>query len=117
MTHFTLSEFDSPDIPGSGEEMKSSFLRRLDEARELAGVPFKISSGYRTPEHNEAVGGVFNSSHTKGHAADIVIASSEHRYVIVRALIEVGFNRIGIANSFVHVDNDPAKTPNVIWTY
>jgi hypothetical protein len=48
LKHFKLSEFDSPDLPGSGKNMNPDFLKRLDEAREIAGVPFNINSGFRT---------------------------------------------------------------------
>lgn len=116
MNYFTLDEFDSPDVPGSGENMDIKFLELLDYAREEAMIPFKINSGYRTPEHNAKVGGVENSSHIKGCAADISCTSSGKRLLIVKALINVGFNRIGIAGSFIHVDNDPDKN-DAIWLY
>ena len=35
MRYFTLDEFDSPDLPGSGAFMQQEFLDRLDEARTL----------------------------------------------------------------------------------
>jgi hypothetical protein len=37
------------------------------------GLPLKISSGYRSAQLNKAVGGVSNSQHMKGEAADINI--------------------------------------------
>lgn len=43
----------------------------LDPLREWYGKPIYISSGYRCPKLNKAVGGVANSFHTKGFAADI----------------------------------------------
>ena len=43
MKYFKLSEFDSPDMVGSGESMDQEFLSRLDQARSLADVPFKIT--------------------------------------------------------------------------
>jgi len=118
LKHFDLYEFDSPDLPGSGKTlMDIEFLSLIDDARGIAGVPFRITSGYRRPSHNRIVGGVEDSSHVKGCAADIYTPDSRHRWLILDALIKVGFNRIGIANSFIHVDNDPEKTENVIWTY
>ena len=39
--------------------------------------PIRINSGYRCPELNEAVGGVKNSQHMKGEAADIYLPSVE----------------------------------------
>tara|TARA_R110000772_G_scaffold54130_1_gene123496 strand:+ start:4682 stop:5041 length:360 start_codon:yes stop_codon:yes gene_type:complete len=117
LEHFTLSEFDSSDLPGSGENMDQDFLEMLDEARDIANVSFVINSGYRTPNHNKTVGGVSDSSHLKGFAADIKCTDSIKRFIIVNALMLAGFTRIGIAGSFIHVDNDPNKTPDVIWTY
>jgi uncharacterized protein YcbK (DUF882 family) len=115
--YFTHAEFDSPDSPDSGSNMDQSFLRMLDSAREAAGTPFRINSGFRTPKHNKKVGGSENSSHLRGFAADIHVTSNSTRYVILEALLNVGFNRIGVAGTFIHVDADPIKTKNVIWTY
>ena len=117
MKYFKLSEFDSPDMVGSGEAMDREFLSRLDQARSLCNTPFIITSGYRTEAHNRKVGGVSNSSHTKGLAADIKCTNSSQRHIIVSALLKVGLNRIGIADTFIHVDRDLSKPSNVIWTY
>lgn len=115
--YFSWSEFDSPDSPGSGEKyMNYQFVKQLDEAREISGVPFKINSGYRTPDHNAKVGGVKNSAHTKGLAADIA-CSGETCDKIVKALIKVGFTRIGVASSFIHVDMDTSKSQYAAWKY
>ena len=117
MRYFKFSEFDSPDAPGSGARMDADFLAMLDDARGIAGVPFHINSGYRTPAHNKRVNGTKNSSHLRGLAADVRCRNSSERYLIVAALIAAGFNRIGIASSFIHVDNDSVKTPGVAWLY
>ena len=117
MKYFELNDFDSPDEPNSGVYMDRNFLDMLDKAREYAGVAFVINSGYRSKAHNKKVGGVKNSSHRKGCAADIAVISSRRRYKILEGLQKAGFNRIGIGNSFIHVDNDPDKAQNVIWTY
>ena len=117
MKYFTLDEFDSPDVEGSGSNMDSNFLSMLDNARDMADIPFKINSGYRTKEHNSKVGGKDKSSHIVGKAADISCSGSRERWIIITALQDAGFNRIGIANNFIHVDSDENKSPNVIWTY
>jgi uncharacterized protein YcbK (DUF882 family) len=128
---FKYEEFDSPDYPGSADLfMDRDFLRMLDTARSYSnGTPFKITSGYRTPEKNRAIYknlGIpeVKSSHLYGRAADILATTSRDRFNIVNALIKAGFNRIGISekSGFIHVDNDcqeygGQKSSNVIWIY
>lgn len=99
------------------ENMQPHFLLKLDEAREYAGIPFVINSAYRSLKHNKKVGGKPNSSHIKGLAVDIRCNTSRNRFIILDALIAVGFNRIGVADTFIHVDLDLSKSDNVIWTY
>ena len=117
MRHFNYYEFDSPDVEGSGENMNQEFLDMLDEARGLADIVFDVNSGYRTKAHNKKVGGKDNSSHLKGLAVDIKCNNSRSRHIIIDALMQVGFSRIGIADTFIHVDYDLEKAQNVIWTY
>ncbi len=121
MKYFTHSEFDSPGEPGSGKNMRHEFLEMLDFAREEAGIPFKITSGFRTNAYNKDLidrgyQASKNSSHLKGCAADIACGNSEKRSIMVRALVNVGFTRIGISKTFIHVDNDQTKS-DAIWLY
>ena len=44
----------------------------LERIRTALGTPVIVTSGYRSPVLNRAVGGVTSSDHTQGHAADIV---------------------------------------------
>ena len=117
MKYFNYSEFDSPDVQGSGQMMDKRLLKKLDEIREIVGEPIIITSGFRTPAHNESVNGVESSSHLKGLAVDIAIRHSRMRFKLISTLFEVGINRIGIADNFIHIDIDPDKDENVIWTY
>ena len=45
----------------------------LQPLRDAMGDAIKIGSGYRCPQLNKAVGGVSNSQHVKGEAADLCI--------------------------------------------
>ena len=96
--------------------MDVNFLAKLDEAREFAGIPFVINSAYRSPTHPESIKNP-TSSHIKGLAVDIKSNDSITRFKVLNALIAVGFNRIGISKTFIHVDLDYDKSQNVIWTY
>jgi len=117
MRYFSYSEFDSPDEVGSGQKMHPDMLEMLDEVRDKFDKPIRINSGYRTAKHNLKVGGTPNSSHLRGLAVDISCSSSVDRYHLLNCLLDVGFNRIGIAGSFIHVDIDLEKAKDVIWTY
>ena len=92
-------------------------MKKLQVARDWAGVPFYITSGFRCVIHNRRVGGMENSSHRKGVAADIWIDRPRRRWLILEALMEAGFDRIGIGRDFIHVDRDIEKVKNVIWLY
>jgi len=99
------------------EVMSPGFMARLQRAREIAGIPFIINSGWRCEEHNRSVGGSAESSHLTGCAADIQATTLGQRYAIINGLIKAGFKRIGIHKIFLHVDNSQAKTQNIIWLY
>lgn len=122
LKYFSFHEFDSPDLPGSGEKyMDREFLEMLDEARHIAQLQFKITSGYRSKTHNRKVNGVSSSSHLVGRACDIACTNGNKRYKIIAALLEAGFTRIGVAKTFIHVDNDDfdhgGLKKDAIWTY
>lgn len=117
MRYFEFSEFDSPDQEGTGLLMDQTFLQMLDNARDIARIPFRITSGYRTKERNKQVGGVEDSAHTKGLAADIFYHNEKEKYLIFSALVQAGFRRIGVASNFIHVDNDHTKPYPAYWVY
>ena len=100
-------------------ELKISIelLTRLDRLRDACGIPLVITSGYRCPEWNSKVSKVEKSAHTRGYAVDIKAVNSRTRLLIVRNAIALGFRRIGIADSFVHLDVDPDKPQDVMWVY
>lgn len=114
--NFKLTEFECKCGCGTNCISKE-LVRKLDMAREIAGVPFIINSGCRCEKHNKASGGTTESAHVEGLAVDIKATDSRTRYLIINALIAVGFNRIGIAKTFIHADIDGNKDPKVVWLY
>jgi hypothetical protein len=80
-THFSLSELtfsQTADRLGLDNTPTDaivdnlvSLAHGLEMVRALVGVPLYISSGYRSPQVNRAVGGQLNSQHCTGQAADI----------------------------------------------
>ena len=57
------------------KNLRNLCLEILQPLRDYVGAPVHINSGYRCKELNVAVGGVKNSQHCRGEAADIRIAS------------------------------------------
>jgi zinc D-Ala-D-Ala carboxypeptidase len=78
--HFSLEEFTLPSTAlalgienkPTPEHMKNlqNLTNQMELARDLFNKVTEITSGYRNPEVNKAVGGVPNSAHALGHAAD-----------------------------------------------
>lgn len=102
--HFKPAEFACKC--GCGNQIvHPELVRLLERLRARVLKPIHIDSGYRCRKHNKAVGGVKNSMHLVGKAADI--AGRGITTERLAALAEdVGFNGIGIyeAKNFVHVD-------------
>lgn len=90
----------------------------LQGGRDIAKIPFLVNSGSRCLNHNADVGGVPDSKHRMGLAADICadpailrkhnvyLSEVEIMGLLVPALLKVGFKRIGIYfhSKFIHVD-------------
>ena len=109
MKYFKMScEFACRDgcaMPASAKENIEALVQAvLDPARERYGQPIYVNSGYRCPRHNAAVGGVPNSQHMRGEAADIRLAEIADNAEIVSAIKENGrWDQMIVYPTFVHV--------------
>lgn len=65
-------------------------MKDLDVIREAWGKPITITSGYRSPELNKAVGGSPTSAHVKGLAADIDTTQNAKLYDLILKLRDEG---------------------------
>jgi len=100
--HFTEDEFACPCC--GMILVDPELVRRLERLRHMVGgKPIHINSGYRCTKHNNDVGGVSNSQHLFGRAADIVIYGLSPRKVLYSAA-DAGFDGIGLYSTFTHVD-------------
>ena len=107
--YFDWRDFERCTPRCDEKQMNTLFMHMLDKARDKAGVPFILNSAYRSVKWEKALGRNGTSSHTKGVAVDIHCYDSSNRLKIVKALLDVGFKRIGIYDTFIHVDNDEEK--------
>lgn len=61
----------SEKCPTEYEENLTGLLKAINKIREIWGKPMFVNSGYRTPEHNKAIGGSPRSAHLTCQAVDI----------------------------------------------
>lgn len=117
--HFSREEFDCRDGSCYPEEWIESRLKplckALEKIRALTGHPLKVTSGYRTPKYNKAVGGAPNSFHKKGMAADLKSAGMTPTQLF-RAIVnlmdqgEIPAGGVKKYPTFVHYDQRGKKT-------
>ena len=119
--YFNIYEFDQKDMPGSGRNMSMVFVEMLDILREGTGFPMVVSSGWRSPEHNADISTTgLNGPHTTGRAADIRCTDPATAHTIIKMAMQSGFTGIGLASSFIHLDNLTRKegfSRPAFWTY
>jgi len=84
-------------------------VARLDMLRSRLGKPVRLTSAYRSPYHNAAVGGAPRSQHVGGKAFDIALEAHD-KDTLHRIAVDVGFTGFGLHyNTFIHVDTGPAR--------
>ena len=87
--------------PLARENVKALVSEVLDPVRERLGMPIVVNSGYRCEKHNKDVGGVRNSQHLRGEAADIHCADLPRLKALI---IENGkFDQLITYPTFLHV--------------
>lgn len=115
--YFNEQEFQACVPSCKQEQVNEASLARLDMCRSLAETPFVLSSAYRSKSYELSKGRSGKGAHTEGRAFDIRCNNSAIRMRIVASALEVGFTRIGIGKTFIHLDDSPNLTSNVIWLY
>ena len=99
------------------------FMDRLEALRSACGFALPISSGYRSPEHDEKVGTSATPGagpHTLGMACDIAITNPQIG-ILIRHALDLGFTGFGLSQKegasakFVHIDTVHAS--DTWWSY
>jgi uncharacterized protein YcbK (DUF882 family) len=98
--------------------LKPELVQLLDKIRGECGFPFVINSGFRTiEENNKLKDSVEDSAHTLGLAVDIKCLTSDKRFKIIQSALKNGIVRIGLNNTYIHMDLDGSKPQMVAWLY
>lgn len=122
MKHFTLAELThtntglpnepTPEVIANLEYLVDNVL---DPLREIYGKSITVNCGYRSPAVNAKVGGVSNSQHLKGEAADITAGSKLENAVLFELIRQRGkFDQLINEKDFtwVHVSYTKGKNRN-----
>lgn len=109
-TNFKVKEFACSD--GSDPIfIDSDLVNILQKIRTYFGKPVTITSAYRTPTKNKAVGGTAYSQHLYGKAADIKVKGVSPKTVAAYAnKLMSSSGGIGIYSTFTHIDVRSTKS-------
>ena len=111
--NFSMAQFNSRDgvaVPNKYTGNVYKLMEQLEIIRAALGNKgIRINSGYRSPVHNASVGGVKNSEHTRGKAADIAMDEYTPKQIkdMIESLISQGKilqGGVGLYGTFVHYD-------------
>jgi uncharacterized protein YcbK (DUF882 family) len=114
--YFKPDEFERPEL------LRWEMLKALEDLREAVGFPLTITSSYRDPAHNAAVGGVQDSAHlpdpTDGKYSGVDIATAGiggvSLFFLLREVMH-RFVRVGIYPSHIHLDCENRLTQQCAW--
>ena len=105
--HFDSSEFACKCGCGGmnkGAGVNPRLVQGLEAMRQMCGCPLELSCAYRCPTHNAKVGGVWNSQHVYGEAADVQTPPGYTPSELYAIAERAGADGIGIYEWGVHVD-------------
>ena len=121
LAYFKLEEFRCKcnRVNCDAKPINPLLVEKLDILRSRIGAPLIVSSGQRCQYWNDKSGGVKNSAHLNGDAADIRCIDSQSRWALIHANFATGplFDRVGIGRLFVHVDVSSNHIANLKWLY
>ena len=104
-------------MTGDTTKLDPAFKGWLLELEHGTGLAINVTSGWRDPQHNQAVGGVNDSAHTEGLAADLEVRNGWERYQIVVWALMHGCKRVGVGKTFIHLDKSATHPSPVLWEY
>lgn len=134
-SHFTLNEMtvtstglsNTPDA-ATVEALRAFVRDVLQPLRTALGSPIVVTSGYRSPAVNSAVGGVSSSRHMLGRAADLAVPEKFASSLAFAQWIEStgvpftflqsyhpGRSRLAGSRGWVHIDYLPSRPERAVW--
>lgn len=104
--NFAAYEFDCSCSKCKETLIDLDHVAKLQQLRHDLGSSIRITSGYRCPAHNTAVGGAKNSQHKDGTATDIQVSGMDPGEVADAC---EKFDGLGRYDTFTHIDSRGSK--------
>jgi zinc D-Ala-D-Ala carboxypeptidase len=122
--HFALEEliatqhrqYDNRPPPNVRQALGQT-AQQMEAVRQLLGNNVvSVSSGYRCPELNRAIGGAANSAHIRGRAVDFSAYSFGSPLAVCRAIAasDLAFDQLIEEGRWTHIAFDPAMRRQVL---
>lgn len=117
--HFSLAEMTESQTAarlGLDNKPPAAILSNLqgtalaaEPVRALLGRPMLVSSGFRSPKVNAAVGGAKTSAHLQGYAMDFICPGFGDPLAVCRKIAASGikFDQLIQEGTWVHISFDP----------
>lgn len=111
---YTANALRITNIPNQTQEnnLKVLACEVLQPTRDEWGKPIVITSAFRCPDLNKAVGGVKNSYHLNGQAADIKVTSDEEAQKLAKLL-----NKQKLTDKVIYEKSGKRRWIHVQWSY
>ena len=111
----TSARLDNTPGPKQIESLRTLATDILQPLRDAVGVPVNVTSAYRSPAVNKAVGGAKTSQHVLGEAADIVVAGMSPREVCETIIaLNLPFDQLIQEPSWTHVSRGARNRRQVL---
>jgi hypothetical protein len=97
--------------PGVDKRINSDIAQKVKQIETAFGKRLTVTSGYRDPQRNAAVGGARNSAHTRANAVDIQFQGNEQDTVrLIEAASAAGIGGIGVYRpGWLHLDTESKR--------
>ena len=99
-----------------------SFMDWLQGLRDAYGKPIRVTSGYRTRQHQRKLTGRDTGAHVDGQAVDVAVSGPD-AFDLVKLAMEAGAMGVGVfqagphAGRYLHLDYWDKRETQVLWSY
>jgi uncharacterized protein YcbK (DUF882 family) len=115
--HFSRAEFACKCGCGK-DDVTLELVIQLERLRSFIRRPIIVTSGVRCAIYNAKVGGKPDGAHLTGEGADIACLNSHTRWQMLRIIFNWSlFDRVGVGETFLHVDISRTLPQEVAWIY